>query len=49
MDPLVHFIPNRVKLGLNEGFKHLSLSYQRITLQHNRVCVVFPQSLGVAL
>ena len=27
VDPLVLFIPNDVELGLDEGSKHLSLSY----------------------
>jgi hypothetical protein len=42
MDPLVLYIPNRVELGLNEGFEILALSYKRITLQPKCLCVVFP-------
>jgi hypothetical protein len=32
VDPLVLYIPNKVELGLNEGFEILPLSYWWITL-----------------
>lgn len=43
-DPLVLFIPNRVKMWLCDGFEALQLSHWMFSLQPQGLCVDFPPS-----